>query len=96
MCGASGGASRAACPKKESTVCVVPSGVVGGGAWDVDSWGGADMVGYERPKVGGEPGAGRKEARDCPHMHCNRAISTGLLCISKIDSCNGTLLPGCT
>lgn len=52
MCGASGGASRAACPKKESTVCVVPSGVVGGGAWDVDSWGGADMVGYERPKVG--------------------------------------------
>ena len=63
--GGSGGPSRAACPKKESTVCVAPSGVVGGGAWDVDSWGGADMVGYERPEVGSREQGERKPETVC-------------------------------
>jgi hypothetical protein len=79
---ASGGVSRAACPRKESTVCVAPSGVVGGGAWDIDSWGGVDMMGYGGTKVGRQEQGERKPETVFACIGI-ASISSGLLCISK-------------
>ena len=62
---ASAGASaslEAACPRKGSTVCVALCGMGGKGAWEVGSWGGADMLDYEGPNEGRcreKGGAGR-------------------------------------